>query len=212
MRVKNPLPIPRSVRAGLTLLEVIVAMAIFLVSSVGIYYAIAQGGQNAVNVQMQARASMLCQSKMAEVIIGAEEAGSGEITEGGRGSELVWQWQVDKTAGEIENLWHVSVVVRREGPDGRRFEASMNQMVLDASIRGSTQLHATAAKSSSSSSSNSSDNSSTTGSNTTGGTTTGGSTTGGSTTGGTKTGGTTGGTKTGGTTGGKSSSGAKGGS
>ena len=58
-------------RRGLTLLEVIVAMTIFLGSSVVIYQLMAIGNDRALDVQFYSRASTLCQSKLEELKIGA---------------------------------------------------------------------------------------------------------------------------------------------
>src|SRR5262249_49552340 len=64
-------PFPRSVRRAFSLLEVIVAMAIFLMSIVAIGKLVSMGGERALDIEQQGEATMLAQSKLAEVVASA---------------------------------------------------------------------------------------------------------------------------------------------
>ena len=131
-------------RPGLTLLEVVIALAIFLFSLVAIYQLVSIGTDRALDVQQQAQASMLCQSKMNEVLAGAEASGSGTVEI----NKLVWNYTIESNPGEVEYLNNVKVTVRFDRPDGKVIEATLNQMVLDPAQRGSTLTSGTATSSS----------------------------------------------------------------
>ncbi len=125
------------VRKGLTLLEVVVALGIFLLSSVALYQLFSIGTERALDVQQQATASMLCQREMAKITVGALplESNSGEFSEE---SLAGWQYQIEASEAEVTNLWSVKVTVFRDRPDGKKMEVSLSQLVLDPSVRGST--------------------------------------------------------------------------
>src|SRR4029077_4158954 len=59
-------------RPGLTLFEVVVALAIFLMALVPIGQLVNMGGERALDVAQQAQASLLCQAKLDSVKCGAE--------------------------------------------------------------------------------------------------------------------------------------------
>jgi prepilin-type N-terminal cleavage/methylation domain-containing protein len=121
-------------RRGVTLLEVMVSLTIFLFSIVAIAHLISVGAEQAVAVQEESRATQLCQSKLAEVVWGIEPLGSS----GGSFDETDWSWSQESTQGDLTGLWNVKVTVRKEHSDGSAYEFSLSQMVLDPSYRGST--------------------------------------------------------------------------
>lgn len=121
--------------AGLTLLEVVIALAIFLMALVPIWHLVSLGGERALDVQQQAQASMLCQGKLDSVKIGAEPLnGSGTVDIG----SLTWMYTIESTLTEVDNLYSTKVSVKYDRPDGKSVEASLTQMVIDPSVRGST--------------------------------------------------------------------------
>jgi prepilin-type N-terminal cleavage/methylation domain-containing protein len=188
-------------RSGLTLLEVIVSMAIFLIALGGIGPLIQMAQDRAIDVQLQATALQKCQSKMSEVIAGAVTLSSqSDEPFADNPPDENWLWSMDATqdSNGINNLWVVNVRVFRQMADNRKVEVALSQMVMDPSIRGAPNPPPQASATSSTTSSSSSSGS------TTGGATTGGGTTGGATTGGTMGGGgaTGGGATGGGATGG----------
>jgi hypothetical protein len=124
-------------RTALTLLEVVVAMAIFLVSLVAIYQLSSLGGERALDIQLSARTSMLCQSKLAEVTAGVEPmSSSGGFTNYPNEKDILWK--MEATSGTVTGLWNVKVSVRAELPSGKIVESQLSQMVMDPTLRGST--------------------------------------------------------------------------
>ena len=130
---------PSPGRAGLTLLEVVVAMAIFLISVIAILQLVLMGGERAMDVRLQTRTSMRCQSKLAEVMIGAQAMASTGYTDFSDGLDKDLQWQLDvKEVPSVADLWLVTVSVKADLPTGKTVESKVSQMVVDPSKRGTT--------------------------------------------------------------------------
>jgi Tfp pilus assembly protein PilV len=150
-------------RAGLSLLEVLAALAIFLMSFVAIGKLVAIASDHSLEVQMQSQATQLAQSKLHEVLAGAlpMSSQSGEVEE-----DPNWQWSIDaEQNGDVASLWNVKVRVWRQ-LDNHEVASTLSQMVLDPSVRGSmfdqvVVTGSTDTASSTSSSTNSSNSSST---------------------------------------------------
>jgi prepilin-type N-terminal cleavage/methylation domain-containing protein len=155
-------------RRGLTLLEVLVALGIFLMAFATISQLISLSADRALEVQQLARASQLCQTKLAEVAAGIVPL-SGQ-TGVPFDEDPKFLWSLDASQGDVAGLWKVTVKVTLERSDGSRVETSLDRMLLDPSLRGSAMDVALAAtnSSSSSSSSGSSATGSSSGSSTTG--------------------------------------------
>ena len=123
-------------RPGFSLLEVLAALAIFLISLIALGQLISITGEHALEVQQLSRASQLSQSKLAEVVSGAVSLSSqsGDFDE-----DPDWHWQVDaEQDSAITGLWRIKVKVSRDMGDGATIESTVNQMILDPSMRGST--------------------------------------------------------------------------
>jgi type II secretory pathway pseudopilin PulG len=154
---------PAARRSGMSLLEVLGATAIFLMSIVAIGELMSASTDQAMEVQFRSRATRLCQSKLNEFASGVEQlngATSGDFEE-----EPEWTWQADVTSESTAlNLYRVTVTVSRDSTRGP-IEVSMTQFIFDPLQRG--QLTATPPAAAST-------DPSTTGSGTSGGTGTGG--------------------------------------
>src|SRR5436309_8243983 len=99
-------------RPGFSLLEVLAALAIFLISLIALGQLISITGEHALEVQQLSRASQLSQSKLAEVVSGAVSLSSqsGDFDE-----DLDWHFQVDAEQDpSITGLWRIKVKVTRE--------------------------------------------------------------------------------------------------
>jgi general secretion pathway protein I len=124
----------RSRRAGLSLLEVLVALAIFLFSIVALNQALNIGTRNAVDMQQHMMAAQLVQSKMAEVYCGAVPLSSQSDTPFDEDPD--YTWSLDAEQNSVTNLWNVTVTVTRARGDGSKLETKLSQMIIDPSIRG----------------------------------------------------------------------------
>lgn len=173
---------PASRRPGLSLLEVLGATAIFLLSIVAIGELMSASTDQAQEVMFRSRATRLAQSKLNDFATGVEQlngATSGQFDE-----DTSWSWQADVVVdSNAANLYKVTVTVSREYARGP-IEISMSQYIFDPAQRGSLTGTSTSTDSGS-------------------GSGTGGGTTGGSATSGGKSGTSGGGTSGGGSGGGK---------
>lgn len=142
-------------RRGLSLMEVLIALTIFLFSLVAIGRLVVMSGDRALDVQQQSQAAQLCQTKLAEVLAGAVPLSSQSDVSFDEDPD--YRWSLDAQSDATPNLWRVQVRVTRERPDGSKIECTLSQLVLDPSLRGSTlDSPATASTSSDSSASSSS--------------------------------------------------------
>lgn len=143
-------------RRGLSLLEVLVAMAIFLFALVALGHLVTQAGNRALDVQQKSQAIQICKAKLAELAAGAiplESQGDVPLDE-----DPSWHWSLDAEQGNVSGLWNVSVRVTKQQASGSKIEVALNQMMLDPSLRGNNQV-GSLVSSESSSSSNSQSNS-----------------------------------------------------
>ena len=122
-------------RSGLSLLEVLVALAIFLIGLIGIGQLVTFSGDQALDVQQEGQAALLCQSKLAEVLAGVVPLES--QTDVAFEEDPNWQWSVTAEAHTVANLWRVEVKVSRQRPDNSRVECYLSQLVFDPKQRGS---------------------------------------------------------------------------
>jgi len=146
-------------RRGLTLLEVLVALGIFLSALVAIVSLISLGADIARDVQHQAQAAQLCQAKLAEVVAGVLPLSA--QSDAPFDEDPDWTWSLDAQQSDIAGLWKVTVRVKRERSDGSRIECAFDRMLLDPSMRGSTLDAATIAANNAANSSSSSSSSGT---------------------------------------------------
>jgi general secretion pathway protein I len=149
-------------RRGLTLMEVIVAMAIFLMSLAAIVPLMNLGLNRANEVELHALGLQKAQSKMSEVIAGAVPLGSQSSVP--FDEDQSWTWSLDASQdGTINNLWQVTVTVSHPNGDSK-IEVTLNEMLRDPSILPpwtSNQLQQLGTPTTSSSSSSSSSGSTT---------------------------------------------------
>jgi general secretion pathway protein I len=132
---------PAQTRSGLSLLEVLLSLAIFLLSLVALGQLVAFGSDRARDVQYLSIASVKAQSKMNEVIAGAVGmTGTGDAA---FDDDSDWSWALTTETDSPPGLFRVTVTVSRQRPDGSKFEFKLNQFVLDPTLRGNTDGSAT---------------------------------------------------------------------
>ena len=104
--------VQRRTRPGFTLLEVLLAMSILLISLVTIGSLVDQASNQSVRAAMQATGTRLAQSKLAEI-----EAGAIPISSGGAGTfefEPGWNWSIEPTTTDVPNVYSVTARVYRD--------------------------------------------------------------------------------------------------
>jgi prepilin-type N-terminal cleavage/methylation domain-containing protein len=123
-------------RPGLTLLEVLVAMAIFLFSMVAITKIVIASADRALEARYRSEAVEICKQKLASVTVGDIPMSS----QGDQPDDIDpdWQWSLDAEQGSVMGLWNVTIKVSRNGPGGSQEYCSLSAMVLDPSMRGSS--------------------------------------------------------------------------
>lgn len=124
------------IRAGVSLLEVLVALAIFLMSLVALGQLVTQGADNARYVSWLAQGNLIAQSRLAEASAGIIPLQSQSDSPCDEDSDFNWSMECE--AQSTQGLYRVTVTVSRPEPDGTRFETSLSMFVLDPTIRGNT--------------------------------------------------------------------------
>ncbi len=120
-------------RPGLSLLEILLSLAIFLLSLVAIGGLVESGSERGMEAAMQAAGTRLAQSKLAEV-----ESGAIPVNTGGQGTfddEPEWTWSVDTGSSAVPNVYPVTVRVWRDA-GGRHYEVVLTQMIFDPAQMG----------------------------------------------------------------------------
>jgi prepilin-type N-terminal cleavage/methylation domain-containing protein len=125
-------------RRAFSLLEVIVAMAIFLMSIVVIGQLITLGGEHAIEIEQQGEAVMLAQAKLNEVVAGVVPLSAQADQAFDEAPEYTWSVTADQSS-TISNLYTVTVVVTRDRGDGTKAQSTLTQLVLDPAQRGSSE-------------------------------------------------------------------------
>jgi prepilin-type N-terminal cleavage/methylation domain-containing protein len=124
----------RSDRPGLTLIEVLLAMAILLLSLAAVGQLVDVGSDRGVEARFHVIGTRLAQAKLAEC-----EAGVIDVTAGGSGTfddEAEWSWEVSSQPETATNLYRVTATVYRDNR-GKRFEIVLAQLVYDPAKTGS---------------------------------------------------------------------------
>lgn len=130
----------RAPRFAFSLLEVIVAMAIFLGAIIVLSETMNGALGLSLDIQLQDQANLRCQGKMSEVIIGAERiASSDSFSPFSDANSENWQWRMESAeVPGITGLYEVKIIVQFQYSNGKLVESRLSQMVLDPSLRGST--------------------------------------------------------------------------
>ena len=113
-------------RSGLSLVEVLVSMAIFLIALAAISQLMDMGRNSAYDASMINDGTRLAQSKLAEIeagVIGIDDNESGEFE-----LDPNWKWEV--TSEQLASNTY-SVTVRVYNEVYRRIEVSLTQVIFD---------------------------------------------------------------------------------
>jgi prepilin-type N-terminal cleavage/methylation domain-containing protein len=125
---------PQPKRSGFSLMEVITALTIFLLSLVALSQLMNISSDMASDAQFLHEANQLAQKQMNGVVGGWVPLTSQSATSFDENPD--WTWSIDCQADSTANLWHVTITVSRKRADGSSFERSLYQMVVDPTARG----------------------------------------------------------------------------
>lgn len=101
-------------RAGLTLLEVLISLSIFLGALTALSQLIGIGSRAAVQTQLKTQAIFRCQSILAEILAGAQPMESVAMAAFDDDSEN-WKWSLNVEPGDYENMLKLTVLVQYTG-------------------------------------------------------------------------------------------------
>lgn len=96
-------------RRGLTLVEVVVALSIFMISSVTLGQLVATGARAAVLARLQTQAILHCESKIAEVLSGILPMET--VSNAAMENNEDWTWSLDIQTGPHPDLLQLIVTV-----------------------------------------------------------------------------------------------------
>ncbi len=171
MRIANKKTFQR--RQAFSLMEVLIAMAIFMLSLAAISALISQAGQNAIDASNEAMALGMAKTKLAEIEAGQisldQDQDDQEVQES---PDFRWSMHSEEPSFTLDgtaDLKSVTVTIKIKGLNGQMVSCcSLTQLILDPNTRGNTvdpANIASAAQAGSSSSSSGSGSSTTTGGN-----------------------------------------------
>jgi type II secretory pathway pseudopilin PulG len=119
----------------MTLLEVVIALAIFLFSLTAIAQLLSFSRDRVVDGHLRSQANLRCEAKLAEVLTGAESLSSAS---GSFSDDPNWSWRLNcSEQGSVPNLWSVEVTVEKKKGTGT-VAVSLSQMMFAPNLRGST--------------------------------------------------------------------------
>jgi len=129
-------PTPR--RSGMSILEVLIATAIFLMALAGLSQLMSLSTYLALETNYSNEATRLAQGKMNEFVSGIQSLqGQGETP---FEEDPTWSWSAECQAdGTVSNLSTVTVKITRKRTDGTTFEAELKQMVMDPASKGAVE-------------------------------------------------------------------------
>ena len=135
MLIRNEAQVPAN-RRGLSLLEVLIALTIFMMGMIAIGRLMTMAGERALAVKLEGQATQLCQAKLAEVVSGAVPLSA--QSDMAFDEDPDWHWSLEANQDGANGLWHLKVKVSRDQPGGSKIECAISQFMLDPSLRGST--------------------------------------------------------------------------
>ncbi|QJW97189.1 type IV pilus modification PilV family protein [Frigoriglobus tundricola] len=127
----------RTARPGLSLIEVILALAILVLATTAISRLFDIGTDRGTEARVYSRGARLAQSKMAEAEAGLISPLSGGANGQFDGDDAAWTYSVTAEGAGPTNLYTVTVTVSRD-VRGKPLQVSLTQMVFDPALIGSS--------------------------------------------------------------------------
>ncbi|MEZ6072295.1 MAG: hypothetical protein R3C10_19055 [Pirellulales bacterium] len=117
-------------RRGMTLYEIVLSLAILFGSMAVMAGMIATGSRAATQSRLRTKAAILCQTKLAEIVAGAEPmtaTSGGSLADPATSGDVLagWSWDLGVTQGDLRtDLVRLEVTVRHSGENGESDAAS----------------------------------------------------------------------------------------
>ena len=131
-------------RRGLSLLEIIISVAIFMASLAAIMEGLQIGRRSELSARLQSEAVLRCETVMGEILSGVKEAASAQGNPFDDDETGNWEWTAEVTEAGTTGLLQVTVLVEHR-PGGEEPNAAFTlvrymrdpQLFLDAALQES---------------------------------------------------------------------------
>jgi general secretion pathway protein I len=135
------------IQRGITLYEVVIALAIFSGAIVALFEALSTATRAALQARMQSQAVLLAESKMAEVVGGAmQPTSTGDVSFDESGLEG-WSYSVNVTAAAHTGINQVQVTVKcPQAPNPIDASFTMTRLLRDQQAFVTSAIQAAKAK------------------------------------------------------------------
>jgi len=145
IRTSRPILVVRlRSRSGLSLLEIIISVAIFMASLAAIMEGLQIGRRSELSARLQSEAVLRSETVMGEILCGAKEASSAQGNPFDDDETGNWEWSAEVTEAGTTGLLQVTVLVEHR-PGGGEPNAAFTlvrfmrdpQLFLDAALQES---------------------------------------------------------------------------
>lgn len=131
-------------RSGLSLLEIIISVAIFMASLAAIMEGLQIGRRSELSARLQSEAVLRCETVMGEILSGVKEAASAQGNPFDDDETGNWEWTAEVTEAGTTGLLQVTILVEHR-PGGEEPNAAFTlvrfmrdpQLFLDAALQES---------------------------------------------------------------------------
>jgi general secretion pathway protein I len=131
-------------RSGLSLLEIIISVAIFMASLAAIMEGLQIGRRSELSARLQSEAVLRCETVLGEILSGVKEAASAQGNPFDDDETGNWEWTAEVTEAGTTGLLQVTVLVEHR-PGGEEPNAAFTlvrfmrdpQLFLDAALQES---------------------------------------------------------------------------
>ena len=114
-------------RAGLSLFEVLLSLAIFLGALAAISQLISNGTEGALRARLESEAILRCESKVAEIVAGAEAFST--VSQASFADDPNWSWSATLNPQSATDLYELDVKVSRKRGANSEISFSIQRLV-----------------------------------------------------------------------------------
>jgi Tfp pilus assembly protein PilV len=127
--------LPSRRRRGLSLLEVLISVAIFLGSLTAIMQVLNTGRRSELSSRLQSEAVLRCEAKMSEFVAGVEQAVSSQNAPFLEDDDTDWRWSAEVVESGTPGLLMITVVVEHTtGGDDPNASFSLVRFMRDPQL------------------------------------------------------------------------------